>query len=168
MTARYSVKITDAGVLARIRAMIAAGQDLTPLHQAIGAGVLSLVQLGFKVSQSPQGSAWQALLIRQGQPLRDTGRLRNSLTVQATATGANVGTNTKYAAIHQFGGVIKPKNGPYLIFPTGGGRFARVKQVTIPARPFLPLDDSGAVELPPKYQRTVVERVRSHFMNAGA
>jgi phage virion morphogenesis protein len=43
-----------------------------------------------------------------------------------------VGTNVPYAAIHQFGGVIRPKTANAL---NVGGR--AVKKVTIPARPFL-------------------------------
>ena len=37
-------------------------------------------------------------------PLNDTGRLRTSITTRATANEAVVGTMTKYARIHQYGG----------------------------------------------------------------
>ena len=36
--------------------------------------------------------------------LTDSGRLRNSITYRADSGGVQVGTNAKYAAIHQFGG----------------------------------------------------------------
>lgn len=161
--ASINVDVIDNGVTAKIRAMVAAGENLQPLHERIGAGLLSNIRLGFKAGSSPYGQPWAPLKIRQGQPLRDTGRLQNSITPAADATGVTIGTNVRYAAIHQFGGTIRPKAGPFLVFPIGGGRFARKKQVTIPARPFMPLDDTGAPNLPPGYQKTVINRIRAHF-----
>lgn len=42
-----------------------------------------------------------------------------------------------HAAIHEFGGVIKAKNGGYLRFKTKDGFWHTVKEVTIPARPYV-------------------------------
>lgn len=42
-----------------------------------------------------------------------------------------------YARIHELGGTIKPKNGKALHFRADDGTFVTVKQVTIPARPYL-------------------------------
>ena len=52
---------------------------------------------------------------------RKTGHLRQSLTHRVDGPGlyAEVGTNVKYAAIHEFGGVIKPKGHPFLSIPIG-------------------------------------------------
>lgn len=47
-----------------------------------------------------------------------------------------VGTGVKYAAIHEYGGTIRAKSKPYLWFKGSMG-WARVKQVTIPKRPYL-------------------------------
>lgn len=71
-----------------------------------------------------------------GQTLSDTGRLRRSFTVRGYKDRAEVGTNVKYAAIHQLGGVIEAKNKPYLTFKIGG-KFISKKRVTMPARPFM-------------------------------
>jgi len=99
---------------------------------------------------------------------RKTGHLRQSLTHRVDGPGlyAEVGTNVKYAAIHEFGGVIKPKGHPFLAIPIGGrkgsptqykdlhlgttlkGQYVLVdgmgevqyllrRQVVIPARPYL-------------------------------
>ena len=65
-----------------------------------------------------------------------------------TATGSNSarnGTDKHYAAIHQFGGTVKAKNKPYLVFKVGDG-FRRVKQVNIPARPYLPISKGGTLQ----------------------
>ena len=69
-----------------------------------------------------------------------TGTLRRSIGREINQSGnsiiGSVGSDLKYAAIHEFGGVIKAKNAPYLTFPIDGG-WARVKQVTIPERSYL-------------------------------
>jgi phage gpG-like protein len=56
--------------------------------------------------------------------LTDTSQLRNSITHKADATGVTVGTNMVYAAIHQF-----------------GGQAGRDLKTTIPARPYLVVQD---------------------------
>lgn len=48
-----------------------------------------------------------------------------------------LGTNVRYAAVHQFGATIKAKHAPWLTFRVGE-QWARKKQVTIPARPYMP------------------------------
>lgn len=51
-------------------------------------------------------------------PLQDTGALRSSIiAIYVGDRGFVVGTNLHYAAIHQFGGRIVPKNGKYLAIP---------------------------------------------------
>lgn len=112
-------------------------QNRRPLLDEIGQSLVSDYQLGFRQSVSPDGSRWLPLKIRKGQPLRDTGRLRNSIEYDADDDQVEVGTNIKYAKIHQFGGEVKPKKGQYLKFPGSNGRSVFVKKVVIPARPFL-------------------------------
>jgi len=78
-----------------------------------------------------------------------TGHLRRSIKVTIKREGSEIvgaiGSNVKYAAIHEYGGVIKAKNAPYLHFKTSKGNWVRVKQVTIPKRPFIaPFLKSGA------------------------
>ncbi len=83
-----------------------------------------------------------------------TGQLRRSITTQLGGSikkpWARVGTNIIYAAIHEFGGVITPKNAPYLWFKIETGRrvtglsskskssdvWIRTTKVVIPARPY--------------------------------
>jgi phage gpG-like protein len=70
----------------------------------------------------------------------DSGRLRNSVSTRVQRSGGRirgtVGTNLKYAAIHEFGGTIRPKTKKYLKFKAGG-RWYSANQVTIPERPYL-------------------------------
>lgn len=63
------------------------------------------------------------------------GILRNSITWEHQFTPAvkrvRVGTDLPYAAIHEFGGVIRPKNKKVLAFKVGG-RMVFARRVTIP------------------------------------
>lgn len=76
-----------------------------------------------------------------GQVLkRQTGRLASSMNSKVYKQGRGVvgiiGSNVKYARIHEFGGTIVPKNGPFLVFRIGD-RVIKTKKVTIPARPYM-------------------------------
>lgn len=71
--------------------------------------------------------------------LIDSGRLRSSvgwlkLNDKTVAVGV---FNLIYAAIHEFGGVIKAKGSGYLRFKTKDGRWHAVKEVNMPARPYV-------------------------------
>jgi HK97 gp10 family phage protein len=81
--------------------------------------------------------------------LVDTGNLLNSiqlgeLTISGDQAEVNIGTNVVYAAIHEFGGIIKARNAKALVFKTKDGRWHTCKSVTMPARPYMrpAMDDS--------------------------
>ena len=56
------------------------------------------------------------------------------------------GVSVDQYAIHQFGGVVKAKNHPYLTFKIGNA-WIRKKEITIPARPFLKLTPQDETDL---------------------
>lgn len=70
--------------------------------------------------------------------LSQTGELKKSITYKASDDRVLVGPGgaIPYARIHQLGGIIRPKNGKVLLVPCGN-RILRLKQVKIPARPYL-------------------------------
>lgn len=105
----------------------------------VGLECKALVAEGFSRGVSPSGQAW-APVRRGGQPLRDTGRLASSITLNDTGAGFTVGTNVSYAAVHQYGATIHAKGKRGLYSPKLRQFFG--KTVTIPARPFLPEGDS--------------------------
>jgi len=78
--------------------------------------------------------------------LQASGQLFGSLRYQISGEQLQLGTNKIYAAVHQFGAVIKPRNAPALVFWLGG-KLVHAQKVTIPARPFLGLsaDDRSNV-----------------------
>lgn len=131
------VEVKDGGVQAGLAALIAAGEDLTTPLNRVGAAWAGRVGTHFLAGTDPYGAPWQPT-IRGGQVLVDTGRLRRSIDFQASADGLAVGTNTLYARVHQFGATIVPKVAKFLRFKIGK-KWVTTKKVTIPARPFLPL-----------------------------
>jgi len=134
----------------------------------IGDDLAAEIRLGFAAGEDPYGEAWAHPVFRSGQPLRDTGRLMNSITYHADDDSVEVGTNVCYAATHQFGALIAaqpgspgsnacgPRKGaPYLVFKTPRG-YIRTKSVTIPPRPFLPDEQRG---LPTTWVTQIQNRV---------
>jgi len=74
------------------------------------------------------------------QGLRMSGTLARSIHVEPTAgqsAGATVGTNLEYAAIHEYGGIIEPKNVTFLHFTIDGQEVFTKGPVEIPARPYM-------------------------------
>lgn len=120
-------------------------QDLSDILVDVGVYLMRVIDLNFRAQGRPD--RWQPTL-RGGHILADTGRLRRSLTVTGGEnifqTGKNfvsTGSTVPYASIQNFGGIIRAKNAPYLVFQVNG-RWYKKKQVTIPARPFLVVPDS--------------------------
>ena len=94
---------------------------------------------------APDGTPWPENR-NQTPTLYASGALHNSIDYRATLSAITVGSPLIYAAIHHFGGVIKPKKAKALSFMAGGDRvFA--KSVTIPARPYLGLSPDNVDEI---------------------
>ena len=74
-----------------------------------------------------------------------TGSLRRAWARQPQVAGggasweANVGSNLVYAAIHEFGGEIRPVRARFLQFKADDGRWVRTRLVTMPARRYASL-----------------------------
>jgi phage virion morphogenesis protein len=122
-----------------------------PLYDQIGAALVVSTQNRFETESDPDGNPWpQSLRVRLegGKTLTDSARLKNSITHEASNTGVDIGTNLIYAAVHQFGAVIKAKTESGLRFrAAGNGDYVNVSQVTIPQRAFLGIDEDDQAEI---------------------
>ena len=169
MVAQGGVTLTiDDEQVRRLLAQIAErGTNLQPALSAVGALVKESIRTNF--AQGGRLTPWQAIKNRDGQPLRDTGRLMNSITRQVTEREVTVGTNVVYAAVHHFGakkgsfGTVTATVKPHtrLINQVFGKRLAKAKQISvgghqrtmrlpwgdIPARPFMLVQDDDLVEI---------------------
>lgn len=147
---RGSVTIDDSGVQDNIKRF---SRDI---RQALPEAMSLAFDL---IGQRSQASYWR---LRGGAPIKNkltarSTRLIRSLSPQGGARPGGVGISEQirsiqefgkrivgrfgskvpYAAIHEFGGVIKPKTKKYLRFRTFDGQWHSVKKVVMPARPYL-------------------------------
>ena len=97
-----------------------------PMMRAIAAELLSITEDNFE-SESWGGQKWPANT-RGGKILQKSGQLAASIHTASGSNFARFGTNK-----------------PYLVFKVGDG-FRRVKQVKIPARPYLPISKGGTLQ----------------------
>lgn len=91
--------------------------DMADVHKRISRRILTNTRRRFRAGVDPEGVPWRKPKWRQGQTLRDTGTLRKSIHAKSSSAFAAVGTNIEYARIHQFGGVIRPKDTKFLAIP---------------------------------------------------
>lgn len=169
MVAQGGITITIDDEQARqLLAQIASrGADLKPALSAIGALVRESIRTNF--AQGGRPNKWQALKHRKGQPLRDTGRLMNSITRRVMDREVRVGTNAIYATVQHLGaekgsfGTFLQRVNPHqrkvtqafgrkLKFPVWASVPQHTRQVTmpwgdIPARPFMMVQDDDLVEI---------------------
>lgn len=129
------------------------GEDLLAIHFA-----------RFVAQKAPDGTPWAPLQ----DWYRDTkkknadkiltldGHLSGTLRYQASDTGVVFGSDRPYAAIHQFGGVIKPK-GNYPLKLGAAKDSPRAQSVTIPARPWLGLSADD--------EQRLIDIARKHLKN---
>lgn len=95
-------------------------RDPRPALDTAGVMGLRSIQRNFDAGGRP--SRWQAR--RDGSPshLQDSGHLQRSVHYRVTADGIKWATRHRAAALHQFGGVVRPKRGKWLAIPVGRGR----------------------------------------------
>ena len=121
-----------------------------PLMASIGEALVSGTIHRFEKEVSPEGKAWpqsRRAAAEGGKTLTDTGRLRNSVDYAALEDKVMVGSNAKYARIHQMGGDIKPKKSKKLIFTGQDGKTVALDGVKMPARPFIGISDEDMAEV---------------------
>lgn len=141
-----AIEVDDADVRAAFAKLAKAGEDQETYLNAIGAVLVSAIKLRFHTGSGVDGTPW-APVLRGGVPLRNTGtHLMNTTSYRVDGKAVVVGVAPRWAAIHHFGGTIRAKTAPWLVFKIGN-RWARKKEVTIPARPFLGInqDDKDAI-----------------------
>lgn len=127
-------------------------QRTRPLMAGISAELLSETEAQFGAQGNPK---WQALaaatiaartkvetwpgMILQVSTAGLAASVHTEHSDSTASIGAGAGKSAAYAAIHQF-----------------GGQAGRGRKVTIPARPYLPLEDgAGGVQLLPKTERAI-------------
>jgi len=143
MGAGITVDVNTRALQEGFNSLLKRGQNLQPLMFDIGEYLVAETDDRFDEERAPDGTAWeQSRRAKEegGKTLTKSTKLRKSITHIDSKNSVLYGAKGDYVAIHQFGGTIKAKGGGHLKFGFGSGDskgFASVKQVTIPARPFL-------------------------------
>lgn len=120
------------------------------LMESIGDALVTGVKTRLLNEVNPEGEKWEPsarALSQGGKTLTKDGHLLQTIDRAATPTKVMVGSNLAYARIHQLGGVIKPRKGKFLKFRGQDGQEVFVKQVTIPARPYLGVSKADMEEV---------------------
>lgn len=144
---RIEVRIDDARLMGTLRRMMVAASQPQTAMRAIAALGESSTRMRFRTQTGPDGTAWKKGRKTSGRTLTKDGHLSGSISSRATSSEAAWGVNRVYAAIHQFGGVIRPRTKKSLRFRVAGGGFVTAKQVTMPARPFLGISDDDRADI---------------------
>ena len=127
--------------------------NMQPAMVDVGKTIALLIDQTFINTHDPYDNPWAALSPvtiakrrnSSSKPLNDTGRLKASITSNATQHEVTIGTTELYGKTHQFG--------------ANQGEYApHVPWGDIPARPFLPTDG-----LPALWQQDIIDVIRHHL-----
>ncbi len=147
------ITIDDVAVINALAHVIAMAGDTRAVTANIGEHIRATTIDRIKKQQSPDGKAFVPLHPLYAQTKKGPGILRGQsgdlaqIVYQlASDSEVEIGSNAIYAAIHQFGGTIKPKSAAALAFSMGGKTF-KLKSVKIPARPYLGLSAADEAEI---------------------
>ena len=175
----FDFEVRDEGMAVGLARVAEGLRSPLPLFRDIAGFLEKETEDNFAAQGRP---AWLGLsprtLKRRGADakiLQDTGRLAGSIATSYDRTHATVGTNVRYAAIHQLGGTIQRAayskqvrhrtnakgelmrtdgfNGKGLVFAKGRHKRALTRwfevpahAINIPARPFLPFTGQGVLQ----------------------
>ena len=137
MPVRLTVRLNDNGALAVLQGLGLRVRDLAPAVDDIGRMLRLSARKRIEAAEGPEGNAWPALSEatkkkrgRNARPLQHKRHLYKSLTWRPGSAEVAVGSNRRYARIHQLGG------------DAGRGR-----TVAIPARPYLGISEDDREEI---------------------
>jgi phage virion morphogenesis protein len=144
------LRVEHGEIDAALYHLLAFGNNMAPAMGEIAAVGEATTRLRFRTETGPDGQRWKPSLRVQlygGRTLTKDGHLSGSTSANHGKDFAEWGMNRVYAAIHQFGGVIRPRSGGSLRFRLANGAFVFAKSVTIPARPSLGVNDDDADDI---------------------
>jgi phage gpG-like protein len=130
---------------AKLRAFIArleraaSGKLVEEVRRAYVSETREQLRHSFAESRSPSGERWASLKTRSGNPLVESGALRDAFDVVETAGGVRVSNSKPYAKAHQTGFRIRrrgKRSKRRRAFSGGGGR--------VPARQMVPTSHWGS------------------------
>lgn len=153
------VSFDDAGLRGALMGFVALGENPAPVMRDLAAYGEASTRERFHTEAGPDGKPWKKslrALLTGGKTLTQSGHLGDSVTSDSGHDWAAWGSNMIYARIHQLGGIIKPKvAGGMLRFRLANGSFRSVRQVIMPARPYLGVNEDDEYEMAAIIQRRI-------------
>jgi len=141
----FEIKIDDKAVMSSLDRLAATAHNMSPVMRMISHELAQQTEKNFAAEGRPK---WLGIKPRKGREggmiLQGTGQLAASISTSHDSMSATIGSNKVYAAIHQLGG------------KTGRGH-----KVTMPARPFLPVDAQG--QLQPEASENILGLVNDYL-----
>ena len=127
------VDLKDKKIIALFKRLEISGKNLRPVFLEIGEHLLQSHEERFSDQVDPEGNAWEPLSDKYKKRKKKNqdlvmildGFLKDNLAYQETGTSLEFGSNSIYAATHQFGDENR----------------------NIPARPFIGLSDADEAEI---------------------
>lgn len=136
------ITLNDNQAIQKLTGIASQLQHPRKLYGLLGETLKKIHADRFKAEVAPDGKKWQPLspITREikgnDQILKQGGYLSQKTAYNYDDNRLEFGSDAKYAKLHQFGGVIRPKKGKRLKFGKGSNT-VYVKQSKIPARPWL-------------------------------
>ncbi|MDH3001471.1 phage morphogenesis protein [Chelonobacter oris] len=136
------------------------------LYGVLGETLKKIHKKRFEAETAPDGKKWRPLSPLTSQMkgndniLRRRGYLSDKTAYNYDSKGVEFGSDAKYARLHQFGGTIKPKRAKRLKLGESG---VYAKQVTVPARPWLGINDNDEAQLLKKSQQLLQRQIDNHL-----
>lgn len=169
----FTIEVRDNGVHEALNALVSRTSNMKPILQKIGEDIKERSKLRFATSTGPDGQRWapnaratieafiakrhgfgkrginkkgQALAMSKKPLIGESHDLSRQFHVNADHTSVTIGNSAIYAAIQQF-----------------GGKKSKFKNLwgDIPARPFLPVTQSG--ELYPAERATILDSINDYL-----
>lgn len=145
----------DNEALAAIGAIAGKLENREPLWRAVGEEIAQQTAERFETSTGPDGQVWPPswrVKTLGGKTLVLSGILKQSMTLNVHEDGGEFGSPMIYAAVHQLGATIKAKTekGLHWNYRRDGANkdsHARKMSVTIPARPYLGINEENANDI---------------------
>lgn len=132
-----------------------AATNMRPMMVIAGGIFENSTRTRFEMERGPGGIPWSTSWRARetgGKTLQDKGNLRGSIRSNVGDNFVETGPDgrsesSKHAATHQWGATIRPVKAKALMFTGPDGRLHAAQSVTIPARPFMGIDDDDVADL---------------------
>lgn len=141
----FEIAIENDQVSGFLNKLLQQSDDQTDLMADISRLLANVTEDAFQSEVSPFGTPWAPLKSgRPGKILQDTGQLAADIDADSGKDYAGLATSKIYAAIQQL-----------------GGQAGRGRSVTIPGRPYMPVDAAGL--LAPDTESGILDLLNDYF-----